>query len=611
MNHFSKFTLLLASMITTAIAGPTISLTDVVPGWASRPVAALPSGTTGGKGGTTVTVTNMADLTKYATASSPMIILVEPGTYTGTLAPAANKTIVGKAPGVLLKGNVSISGTTKFNIVLRNMTLRGNVCNSYNECKAGVDAMAVENGAHHIWLDHIDIADGQDGNCDFTKAADYITASWMKFSYTYAKEHRFSNLISSSDASTEDRGKLQITYMNSWWADRVNQRQPRGRFGKVHLLNNLFGSQDAGQIVSGPGVEASYVIEGNYYNVPAGTQAVKIYDVSAVVRATGNSGTATGMNTNVGTAFTIPYKYTALASSQVKTAVTATIGGAGNTVTLSMGGTSSVVVSSSSVAPSSSSVANKAPVISLTAPTANASYTFGAVTTFTATASDPDGTVSKVVFIARAANTTTLITACTDVTSPYSCTWKAPTATTYNIYALAIDNKNDSTKSNSVNISILVPASSSSVAPSSSSVAPSSSSVVNKVPVVSLTAPTANASYTLGATTTFTATASDPDGTVSKVVFIARAANTTTLITACTDVTSPYSCTWKAPTATTYNIYALAIDNKNDSTKSNSVNISILVPASSSSIAISSSSIVIVRSSSSTALPSSSSSPRR
>jgi pectin methylesterase-like acyl-CoA thioesterase len=100
--------------------------------------------------------------------------------------------------------------------------------------------------------------------------------------------------------------------------------------------------------------------------------------------------------------------------------------------------------------------------------------------------------------------------------------------------------------------------------------------IPNKVPVVSMTAPIANAAYTIGTTTIFTATVSDADGTVSKVAFIARAANTTTLIAACSDTTSPYSCTWIAPNATTYNVYAIAIDNKNDTTKSNSVNISIL-----------------------------------
>jgi pectate lyase len=315
----------------------TVRLDDPVPGWASIPVSGLPNGTTGGgtNAGAAVTVDTMAELQSAASGSTATVILVEPGTYTGTLTLGSNKTIIGKGPGVKIQGNVKISGSSVSNIILRNFAIRGNNCSTYDACRAGADALAVENGAHHVWLDHLDIADGQDGNCDFSKEADYITVSFTKFSYTYAKEHRFSNLISSSDTSTADRGKLRITYMMSWWGERVNQRMPRGRFGKVHLFNNYFSSEDSGQIIHGPGVEASYIVEGCYYDVPSGTPSIKIYDDSATVKATGNAGTATGMNQTIGSVFAIPYAYTALPASEVKARVTATSGGAGNTCSFS------------------------------------------------------------------------------------------------------------------------------------------------------------------------------------------------------------------------------------------------------------------------------------
>jgi pectate lyase len=84
----------------------------------------------------------------------------------------------------------------------------------------------VGNGAHHIWLDHLDIADGQDGNLDITQGGDYVTVSWTHFHYTYAKEHRYSNLIAGSDNEPNSVGKLHITYMTSHWGERVDQRQP-------------------------------------------------------------------------------------------------------------------------------------------------------------------------------------------------------------------------------------------------------------------------------------------------------------------------------------------------------------------------------------------------
>jgi len=60
----------------------------------------------------------------------------------------------------------------------------------------------------------------------------------------------------------------------------------------------------------------------------------------------------------------------------------------------------------------------------------------------------------------------------------------------------------------------------------------------NQAPTVSLSAPANGATFTAPATITVSATASDPDGTVTKVDFFAG----TTLIG--TDTTSPYSITW-------------------------------------------------------------------
>lgn len=312
-----------------------IRISDAVPGWASVAASGLSNGTTGGgqNVGSATTVSSMSALQSAASGSGSAIVFVQAGTYTGTLNVGSNKTIIGVGPGATIRGNIRFSGSS--NVIMRNLAVRGNTCSSYDDCRAGPDAVGIENSAHHIWLDHMDIADGEDGNCDITKEADYVTVSYSKFHYTYNKEHRFSNLISSSDDSTEDAGKLRISYMNSWWGDRVNQRMPRGRFGKVHLLNNYFSSGDSGQIIHGPGVQASYIIEGNYYEVPSGTQSIRTYDSSATVRAVNNSGTASGMNQTIGSVFSIPYSFTAIASSQVKARVTASSGGAGNTCTFS------------------------------------------------------------------------------------------------------------------------------------------------------------------------------------------------------------------------------------------------------------------------------------
>jgi pectate lyase len=310
---------------TTGMVGD-LSINDPVPGFAS-----VAGGTTGG--GTNlaaaITVSTMTELQNAVKGTNAAIILVQPGTYNGTLQPKSNKTIIGVGPGVKIKGNISISGSDVSNVIIRNIAVQGLPCASYDECRAGADAVYMGNGAHHIWLDHLDISDGQDGNCDATQGADYITVSWTKFYYTYAKEHRFSNLIAGSDDEPNSVGKLRITYMNSHWGERVDTRQPRGRFGNVHMLNN-YHNTGGGQI-HGVGKDMALIAENCFYEEdrtiwtdmgsPRGWKGI------------GNAGTADNMNASMGTVFTIPYSYTAIPASQVKAAVTSTDCGAGNTCT--------------------------------------------------------------------------------------------------------------------------------------------------------------------------------------------------------------------------------------------------------------------------------------
>ena len=67
-------------------------------------------------------------------------------------------------------------------------------------------------------------------------------------------------------------------------------------------------------------------------------------------------------------------------------------------------------------------------------------------------------------------------------------------------------------------------------------------SATNQLPTVSMTSPTAGASFTAGDNVTLQATASDSDG-ISKVEFYRGS----TLIG--TDTTSPYSVVWSGATA--------------------------------------------------------------
>ncbi|MCC6216745.1 MAG: hypothetical protein IT376_17935 [Polyangiaceae bacterium] len=308
-----------------ASGGGTIRITDPVPGFAS-----VAGGTTGGGTdlGEAVTVETMSALQSAASGSGRRIILVEPGTYSGTLSPGSNKTILGKGPGVVIRGSVNVSGVS--NVILRNVAVRGLPCGSYDECRNGDDAVYIGNDAHHVWLDHLDLSDGQDGNCDMTKGADYVSVSWTRFHYTYDKEHRFSNLIAASDDEPSSEGKLHITYLSCYWGDRVDTRQPRGRFGEVHLLNNYH--KTGGGQIHGVGKDLAVIAESCVYHESGSIWT----DMGSPRgwRGLGNEGTASDMNASRGTVFQIPYAYTALPASQVVAAVTAASCGAGNTCTL-------------------------------------------------------------------------------------------------------------------------------------------------------------------------------------------------------------------------------------------------------------------------------------
>jgi|GEM_PF-6288837 len=185
---------------------------------------------------------------------------------------------------------------------------------------------------------------------------------------------------------------------------------------------------------------------------------------------------------------------------------------------------------------------NQPPVVSIT--TNGTTFTAPASVTITASASDPDGAVSKVDFY----NGTTLLG--TDVTAPYTFTFSESTAGTYSLTAKATDNSNAVTTSSAISVTV-------------------SAAPANKPPVVSLTSPTNGQSYTAPASIVIAASASDPDGTVLKVDFY----NGTTLLG--TDNTAPYTFTFSESTAGTYSLTAKATDNSNAVTTSSAVSVTV------------------------------------
>src|ERR1044072_8989845 len=113
--------------------------------------------TTGGAGGTTVTVTTAANLITYATSASPYIIRVS-GTITlsSRLDVTANKTIEGVNTSSTINGNINIGVN---NVIVRNLTIT-------NTSGTGLgDGISIWGGTH-VWVDHVSFVDCSDGSCD-------------------------------------------------------------------------------------------------------------------------------------------------------------------------------------------------------------------------------------------------------------------------------------------------------------------------------------------------------------------------------------------------------------------------------------------------------------
>ncbi|MFK7794194.1 MAG: Ig-like domain-containing protein [Gammaproteobacteria bacterium] len=187
---------------------------------------------------------------------------------------------------------------------------------------------------------------------------------------------------------------------------------------------------------------------------------------------------------------------------------------------------------------------NVAPSVNLTAPTANAEFTIGDVVSLTANATDIGGTVTSVEFY----DGTTLLT--TDSAAPYSFSWNSATEGTHTLTAVATDNDGASTTSSAIAINVIPPP-------------------PNVAPTVSLTAPTNNVTFTVGAVIALTANAADSDGTVTSVEFYDGAALLGT------DTTAPYSFSWNGATVGAHTLTAVATDNDAAITTSVSVAINI------------------------------------
>jgi Bacterial Ig domain len=173
---------------------------------------------------------------------------------------------------------------------------------------------------------------------------------------------------------------------------------------------------------------------------------------------------------------------------------------------------------------------NVAPAVSVTAPSAGASFMERTPLTVAANASDADG-IQRVEFYAgprKIGNTSR---------APYSIVWEHPTPGDYMLTAVATDNLGAETTSAPVRIVVKR----------------------DQPPTVSLTAPHAGDSFVAPATIQLEANAADADGSVRRVYFFAK--TDTVRIFIGESHAAPYTATWNNVAAGHYSLRAVAVDN--------------------------------------------------
>ena len=201
------------------------------------------------------------------------------------------------------------------NIIIRNISFQG----PGSVDVGGVDLVSVINGTNHVWVDHCEFIDGQDGNFDITNESDYITTSWCHFRYTdYSYVHQNTNLVGSSDTKTTDRGKLNITFAYNEWGENCRSRMPMARFGKIHLLNNWYNCANNTENAINPRLESEFLIQGNYFS----TGVLKTYKMANATGVTVGENTFEDPSTSTkptvsGSTVTVPYESVAISSAKV------------------------------------------------------------------------------------------------------------------------------------------------------------------------------------------------------------------------------------------------------------------------------------------------------
>jgi pectate lyase len=159
------------------------------------------------------------------------------GYPTGEILVRSNKTIYSQNGSTISRGTLRLGKPSlgpQGNVIIRNLKFRDLWVfdPSGNYDTYGWDYVHLEEGSHHVWVDHCDFQQVYDGMIDLSHGSDFLTASWNVFRY-----QKKCSLIGSSDNNqTEDTNHFNVTFHHNYFVN-VAERMPRMRFGNAHVFN--------------------------------------------------------------------------------------------------------------------------------------------------------------------------------------------------------------------------------------------------------------------------------------------------------------------------------------------------------------------------------------
>ena len=180
---------------------------------------------------------------------------------------------------------------------------------------------------------------------------------------------------------------------------------------------------------------------------------------------------------------------------------------------------------------------NQSPTASITSPTNNSSFDLNSTIVIKANAQDSDGNITKVKFYAGN------ILLGEDTVAPYEFTWNNASVGTHALKVIAEDNQGASATSENVSISIQN----------------------GQVPNVMITAPVNGTNIKEDETIVIKTDATDPDGSIAKVIFYAGTQKLGEVTTA------PYEFTWNSAPTGNHQLTVVAFDNEGLNTTSQKV----------------------------------------